>query len=278
MAGNHKVAFIGAGSMAESIFSGLLQQKKLLPENILVTNRQNEERLNELYEKYGVQVSSSNEQVLAEADVVILAMKPAGIQGAIESIRPFITKNQLFISVLAGITTDYISYLLKINAPVVRVMPNTSAAVGSSATVITAGKYVKDEHLKIVEALFQAVGMVKRVKEADLDGITALAGSGPAFMYYLVEALYKSAEELGLDRKLAEELILQMIQGSVDLLQHTDHEPFQLYESVKSPGGTTEAGLNVLEENHFQEIMMKCIKRAAARSKEITEELSIVPV
>ncbi|WP_332692765.1 pyrroline-5-carboxylate reductase [Halalkalibacter lacteus] len=274
---HYKLAFIGAGSMAEAIFSGLIQQKKMSPKNIIVTNRQNEDRLLELKEKYGVQISSNHEHVLAEADVVILAMKPAGVQKAIELIRSNTTENQLFISVLAGITTDYISYLLGHNAPVVRVMPNTSAAVGSSATVFSPGKYVQDEHLNITESLFQAVGMVRQVKEEDVDSVTAIAGSGPAYMYYLVEAMFDSLKELHLDRKLGEELILQMIQGSVDLLKSTDQTPRELYQKVKSPGGTTEAGLQVLENNQAQEIMINCIKRAAQRSKEITKEMSTLP-
>jgi pyrroline-5-carboxylate reductase len=274
---NYKLAFIGAGSMAEAIFSGLIQLKKMSPENIIVTNRQKEERLLELKEKYGVQINSNHEQVLAEADVVLLAMKPAGVQKAIESIRSYTNENQLFISVLAGITTDYISYLLGHNAPVVRVMPNTSAAVGSSATVFAPGKFVQDNHLSITESLFQAIGMVRQVKEEDIDSVTAIAGSGPAYMYYLVEAMFDSLDELQLDRQLGEKLILQMIQGSVDLMKNTDHTPRELYQKVKSPGGTTEAGLQVLENNQIQDIIISCIKQAAQRSKEITKEMSTLP-
>ncbi|MCQ6276971.1 pyrroline-5-carboxylate reductase [Bacillus sp. V3B] len=273
----YKLAFIGAGSMAEAILSGLLQQEKLPSQNIYVTNRQNEDRLFELKEKYGVQISSSNEQVLAEADIVILAMKPAGIKSAIDSIRPFTTERQLMISVLAGITTDYISYLLGDKTPVIRVMPNTSAAVGSSATIISPGKYVNDEQLTVTESLFQAVGLVRQVKEEDVDSVTAIAGSGPAYIYYLIEAMFHSLKELHLESQLGEELILQTIQGTIDVLKSTDQTPAELYQNVKSPGGTTEAGLNVLENNHFQEIMINCIKQAANRSKEITKELSTIP-
>ncbi|WP_332628939.1 pyrroline-5-carboxylate reductase [Halalkalibacter flavus] len=277
MTQHHKLAFIGAGSMAEAIISGLIQQKKMLPKNIYVTNRQNEARLLELKEKYGVQVSSSNEQVLAEADVVILAMKPAGVQEAIKTIRSYTSEKQLILSVLAGITTDYISYLLGHKAPVIRVMPNTSAAVGSSATVISPGKYVSDEHLAVTESLFKAVGTVKQVLEKDVDSVTAIAGSGPAYMYYLVEGMFHSLEELHFEQELGRELILQMIQGAIDLLKSSNQTPKELYLNVKSPGGTTEAGLNVLENNRFQEIIIECIKQAAERSREITKEMSTIP-
>ncbi|MFC7064146.1 pyrroline-5-carboxylate reductase [Halobacillus seohaensis] len=274
---NYKLAFIGAGSMAEAIFSGLINQKKVSPENIYVTNRQDEERLHVLQKKYGVQVSSSNEQILAKADIVILAMKPTGIKQAIQSIRSYTSENQLILSVLAGITTEYISYLLGHKAPVVRVMPNTSAAVGSSVTVISPGEHVNDNHLKVTESLLKAVGIVKQVKEKDLDSVTAIAGSGPAYMYYLVEGMFNSLDELQLDRKLGEELILEMIQGSVDLLKSTNQTPKEVYLNVKSPGGTTEAGLNVLENQQFQEIIKDCIIKAAERSKEITKEMSTIP-
>ncbi|MCL7749413.1 pyrroline-5-carboxylate reductase [Halalkalibacter sp. MEB205] len=263
--------------MAEAIISGLIQQKKMLPKNIYVTNRQNEARLLELKEKYGVQVSSSNEQVLAEADIVILAMKPAGVQEAIKTIRSYTSENQLILSVLAGITTDYISYLLGHKAPVIRVMPNTSAAVGSSATVISPGIYVSDKHLAVTESLFKAVGTVKQVLEKDVDSITAIAGSGPAYMYYLVEGMFHSLEELHLEQELGRELILQTIQGAIDLLKSSNQTPKELYLNVKSPGGTTEAGLNVLENKRFQEIIIECIKQAAERSREITKEMSTIP-
>ncbi|MDQ0481835.1 pyrroline-5-carboxylate reductase [Guptibacillus hwajinpoensis] len=278
MKDQRRVAFIGAGSMAESILAGLLLHNKVSPENIFVTNRQDEARLTELKEKYGVQVDLIKESLLAEADIVILAMKPKGVKEAVESIRPFTNEKQLFLSVLAGITTEYISYLLDHNAPIIRVMPNTSSAVGSSATVIAQGRTVTEEHMDVAQSLLEAVGIVRRVKEVDLDAITAIAGSGPAYIYYLIEALQKSAEELLLDRELATDLILQMVQGSVDLLTKTGEDPRALYENVISPGGTTEAGFKVLKESQFQSIVIECIKNAAIRSSDISKQISGVPL
>ncbi|MDV2885022.1 pyrroline-5-carboxylate reductase [Alkalihalophilus pseudofirmus] len=270
------VAFIGAGSMAEAIFAGLIKQKMVAAENIYVTNRSNLDRLNHLKETYGVQTSTNKEEILEKADIVILAMKPVGVKDSIEEIRSFTSENQLFLSVLAGITTEYISELLGHNAPVIRIMPNTSAAVGSSATMIAAGDGVTNEQLSIAEDLFKSVGMVKTVPEHDIDSLTAIAGSGPAYMYYLVEGMQQSLEELNLDQDLGEEVILQMMQGAIDLMQSTDKSPRELYQNVKSPGGTTEAGLNVLEDNDYQEIIIECIKGAAKRSRDITKELSTV--
>ncbi|MEC2072795.1 pyrroline-5-carboxylate reductase [Alkalihalophilus marmarensis] len=270
------VAFIGAGSMAEAIFAGLIKQKMVAAENIYVTNRSNLDRLNHLKETYGVQTSTNKEEILKKADVVILAMKPVGVKDSIEEIRSFTSENQLFLSVLAGITTEYISELLGHDAPVIRIMPNTSAAVGSSATMIAAGDGVTKDQLTIAEELFKSVGMVKTVPEHDIDSLTAIAGSGPAYMYYLVEGMQQSLEELNLDQDLGEEVILQMMQGAIDLMKSTDKSPRELYQNVKSPGGTTEAGLNVLEDNDYQDIIIECIKGAAKRSRDITKELSTV--
>ncbi|GAE35516.1 pyrroline-5-carboxylate reductase [Halalkalibacter akibai] len=263
--------------MAEAIFSGFIKKQKLTPDQISVTNRQNTKRLLELKERYGINTYSNHEIVLQDADVVILAMKPTSVTQALASIRPFTSENQLFISVLAGITTEYISYILGHNAPVIRVMPNTSAAVGSSTTVIAAGDHANEKQLKLTESLFQSIGIVKLVKEIDMDSITAIAGSGPAFIYYLVEAMTDSLEELELDPQLGEELILQMIQGSVDLLKTTNLPPRELYEQVKSPGGTTEAGLHVLANHDVQRSIMNCLEKAANRSKQISKEMSTIP-
>jgi pyrroline-5-carboxylate reductase len=271
------VAFIGAGSMAEAIFAGLIKQKMVAAENIYVTNRSNLDRLNHLKETYGVQTSTNKEEILKMADVVILAMKPVGVKDSLEEIRSFSSENQLFLSVLAGITTEYISELLGHDAPVIRIMPNTSAAVGSSATMIAAGDGVTKHQLTIAEGLFKSVGMVKTVPEHDIDSLTAIAGSGPAYMYYLVEGMQQSLEELNLDQDLGEEVILQMMQGAIDLMKSTDKSPRELYQNVKSPGGTTEAGLNVLEDHDYQDIIIECIKGAAKRSRDITKELSTIP-
>ncbi|GAE27831.1 pyrroline-5-carboxylate reductase [Halalkalibacter wakoensis JCM 9140] len=267
-----KVAFLGAGSMAEAIISGLLSNKKLTPEQIYVTNRQNKARLSELKELYGVHVNTNHEQIVKSADIIILAMKPAGVKEAVASIRSFTSENQLFISVLAGITTEYLSYLLGHNAPIIRTMPNTSASVGSSATVISPGAYVHDAQLQIAASMFESIGIVKHVKETDLDSLTAIVGSGPAYMYYLFEAMTNTLKELELDEQLGEELLLEMMQGSINLLKATSDSPRTLYESVRSPGGTTEAGLQVLANDDVQRTISTCILRAAARSKEITKE------
>ncbi|MDT8859674.1 pyrroline-5-carboxylate reductase [Alkalihalobacillus sp. MEB130] len=272
-----KLAFIGAGSMAEAIISGLCQKKKLSPDQIYVANRQDESRLVELKDKYGVQCHSLSASVVKDADVIILAMKPSGAKEALESISPFTSKHQLFISVLAGITTDYVSYILGHKAPIVRVMPNTSASVGSSTTIIAPGRYVKNEHLQTTASFFESVGIVKHVKEEEVDRLTAIAGSGPAYMYYFYEAMMNSLKELKIDPELGEELVLQMMQGSIDLLKHTTESPRELYEKVRSPGGTTEAGLQVLANHDLQRIVSNCIKRAAERSQEITKEMSTLP-
>ncbi|RXI99567.1 pyrroline-5-carboxylate reductase [Anaerobacillus alkaliphilus] len=266
---NKKVAFIGAGSMAEAMISGILKEKVLLPQQIFVTNRSNKERLLLLQEQYGVKTFSNNQEILLEMDIVVFAMKPKDIAETIAKIRHYTTEQQLFISVLAGVSTSCISQLLGHNAPIIRTMPNTSAAVGESITAISSGNFAELEHLNMSEELFKAIGEVAIVEEEKLDAITGLSGSGPAYIYYLIEAMEIGAKEIGLDEHLAKSLIAQVLIGAAERIKSTDLSSKTLYKQVMSPGGTTEAGFKVLESYHYQEAMVECIKRAAARSTEL---------
>ncbi|MGO4888411.1 pyrroline-5-carboxylate reductase [Anaerobacillus sp. MEB173] len=273
---NKRVAFIGGGSMAESIISGLLEHKLLNANQIVVTNRSNHSRLNELNKKYHIVATTNKQEALQKSDIVVLAMKPKDVVEGINLIREYTNENQLIVSVLAGISTEYLSDLLGHNAPVIRTMPNTSAAVGASATAIAPGKFATENHLQQVVSLFEAVGTATVVAEADLDAVTGLSGSGPAYIYYLAEAMEKAAEETGLEKGIAKELIVQTILGAAIRLQSSDEPTSVLYKQVMSPGGTTEAGFEVLKKYNFQEAMTECVKRATTRSKELGEILSNV--
>jgi len=268
---NKKVAIIGAGNMAEAIISGVLAKRILQPQQIYVTNYSNKDRLQLLQEKYRVETFSSIQEVLPTMDIIILAIKPKDIEATIAKLKSVTTSEQLIISVLAGVSTACISRLLEHQAPVIRTMPNTSAAVGASMTAISAGCFATSQHLAISEALFKAIGEVVIVDETKQDAITGVSGSGPAYIYYLVEALEKSASEVGLDEVLAKQLICQVLIGAAERLKSTDLSPQMLYKQVMSPNGTTEAGIKVLESYHFQEAMIECVKRATERSKELGE-------
>ncbi|MFC4324076.1 pyrroline-5-carboxylate reductase ProI [Litchfieldia salsa] len=268
-----KIAFIGAGSMAEAIIAGMLQQQLFTPEQIIVTNRSNRQRLQELHETYGVQVTHNKQEALQHADLILLAIKPKDVTEGVKEIAPFVNTSQLVISVLAGVSTDTLLQLFNKSMAIVRVMPNTSAAIGKSATAIALGEYATDIHRDLVQELFETVGLVVLVEEAEIHAVTGLSGSGPAYVYYLVEAMEKAATEIGLDKDVAKDLILQTIIGAAEMLKSSTKHPATLRKEVTSPGGTTEAGIKVLENYNYQEAMISCIKQATKRSEQMGEQL-----
>ncbi|MBU8790891.1 MULTISPECIES: pyrroline-5-carboxylate reductase [Oceanobacillus] len=263
------ITFLGAGSIAEAILSGIVNAEIIEKENIFVTNRSNQQRLEYLEEKYGVTTVQNKEMAIRSADILILAMKPYDLHESLQGLKGFIHKGQLIISILAGISTDTITKELEMASPVIRVMPNTSAMIGHSATALSKGQHASEEHLRIAEELFKTIGTTTLVKEDDMHIVTAIAGSGPAYFYYMVEAMVKAAVESGFDQQTAKELITQTIKGAGEMLQQSDDSPSTLRKKITSPNGTTEAGINVLEQNHFQRIVMDCVNKAKERSEEL---------
>lgn len=264
-----KIAFIGAGSMAESIISGIISKQFINNKQVWVTNKDNAERLIEMEEKHGVSTSQDKEKVLSEAEIIILSTKPHDVASAIKSITPYLTESQLVLSVIAGVSTAQITEAIGKDVPVVRAMPNTSASIGYSATAITPGEYVSKADMAIAERLFTSIGTVNVVKEEQMHIVTGISGSGPAYIYYLVEAMEEAAIEEGLDAVVAKELITQTIIGAGMMLKTSDLPVDILRENVTSPKGTTEAGLKALAEHNFRESMIACVKSATNRSKEL---------
>lgn len=265
-----KVAFVGAGSMAEAMISGLLEKKTLTSEQILVTNRSDHARLSKLKELYGIQVFTCKKELLEEADIVVLAMKPKDVVDGLVTIRDHIRTDQLIISVIAGISTDVILDSLGDRVAVVRAMPNISSAIGFSATTIAAGRFADDNDLETAKSLFEAVGTVAIVAEEELHVTTGLAGSGPAYIYYIAEGMEKAAKELGLNEGITRQLIAQTLLGAGQMLLKDDVDLGVLRKNVTSPGGTTEAGINQLQKSQVQEAFQMCIKSAVERSKELS--------
>ncbi|WP_078545897.1 pyrroline-5-carboxylate reductase ProI [Litchfieldia alkalitelluris] len=270
---NIKITFVGAGSMAEAIIAGMLQEELFKPNQITVTNRSNTERLRELHETYKVNVTQNKEEAVQHADILLLAMKPKDVRSGVQEIAPFSNGDQLVISVLAGVSTSTFLQLFEQNMAVVRAMPNTSAAIGKSATALAPGEYATEDQVKIVQELFETVGLVSIVEEEHLHAVTGLSGSGPAYVYYLVEAMEKAANQIGLEQDVAKDLILQTIIGAAEMLKSSPKHPSVLRKEVTSPGGTTEAGIGVLEKYHYQEAMIACITRATERSSELGQTL-----
>lgn len=263
------IGFIGAGSIAGTMIGGLVSKGVTDREKIWVTNRQNRESLQELRERFGVNCTYSKKELLDNSGIIIIAVKPADITAVLEEIKPVLDENQLLISVAAGITTQSIEDCIGRRLPVVRCMPNTSCAVGESATAVAGGRYAKEKHLSIACKLFEALGEVVVVDESDMDLITGLSGSGPAYFYYLVELMEKTAVAAGLSREVARKLLLQTIYGAAKTLRDTKEDPSCLRQRVTSPGGTTFAALEVFKNMGLEEAVNKAVLKAAFRSREL---------
>ncbi len=273
-----KVLFIGAGSMAEAIAAGMVNQDKLPPSNIMMTNKQNEERRIELMKKYKVIALPYSEVRVQEADLIILAMKPKDAEKALIELKPKLKPDQIVLSVLAGISTGFMEEILPDEQPVIRVMPNTSSTIGESITAVTGGQSVTMEHIEIAKELFSAIGRVKVIEEEQMDLFTGIAGSGPAYIYYVLEHIEKTAQAEGLDEDLAREIAAQTVFGASKMVLDTNASPESLRKKVTSPNGTTAAGLDALRENEAGQAFTKAIISAKERSAEIRKEFEKVSV
>jgi pyrroline-5-carboxylate reductase len=230
------IAFVGAGSMAEAIINGLISGGVCLSEHIKVTNRSSIERLNFLNQAYGVSVTKNKQETVEGASIIILAMKPKDVKAGIESIRDYVDSSQIIISVLAGISSETIRELFGKELSIIRAMPNTSAAIQRSATALACNSAVTADQLKQATGLFEAIGTVTLVLEHQLDAVTGLSGSGPAYVYYIAEALEKAAAETGLEKETAKALIAQTLLGAAEMLLTSQKEPALLRKEVTSPG------------------------------------------
>ncbi len=269
---NKTIAFLGAGSMAEAMISGIVHAGKIPCDQIMVTNRSNKERLHELQKKYGVTVAARDALQLDEIDILVLAMKPKDAEKALSSIKHKLTPRQLVLSVLAGITTSFMEEHLHENQPVIRVMPNTSSMMRESATAISPGRYTSNEHVSIAKELLASIGEVYMIPEDKMDIFTGIAGSGPAYFYYLMEHIEKAGKAEGLDPELARQIGAQTILGAAKMIMGQEETPAELRENVTSPNGTTAAGLAALEKHGGGEAMIQAIKGASKRSKELSEQ------
>jgi pyrroline-5-carboxylate reductase len=267
------IVFIGGGNMGEALIAGLLSSKKWKPSEITVTDKR-PEALVQLKRKYRVQVASDNKKAVSRATVVLLAVKPQQMRPVLDEIGPGLRSRQLVLSIAAGISCALIEKGLAPHVPVVRVMPNTPALVGAGAAAIAPGRSAKAAHLKTAEQILSTVGLVVRVKESAMDAVTAISGSGPAYVFYVAEAMKETALALGLEPDTADQLVRQTILGAGRLLSSSAEEPQELRRRVTSPNGTTEAALQVMEQGQLKSLFARALKRAAERSKELSQEAS----
>lgn len=264
-----KIAFIGAGAMAEAMVAGIIHTKFLPSQQLFITNKGNDARLAEITLTYGVQCSRDKAHVIKDAEIVVFATKPHDLEEAICHTRDYLTKDQLIISVIAGVSTGYIQSQLGKRAAIIRAMPNTAAQVGYSATAISKGAFATEDHVELAIQFFQAIGTVTVVAEDQMHVVTGISGSGPAYIYYLVEAMEEAAALEGLDVDIAKQLISQTVIGAGKMLREQTASAATLRENVTSPNGTTAAGLETLTDFHFKKAILACVKNAASRSREL---------
>ncbi|PRX25077.1 pyrroline-5-carboxylate reductase [Orenia metallireducens] len=270
MKSKKSIGFIGAGAMAEALIKGLLKSEVYHPSQIHISDIR-ADRLEELKESYGIETSRANQDLVKRVDYLILAVKPKVIPIVLKQIGEDISKSQKLFSLAAGVNTVLLEKYLKEEVAVIRLMPNTPALIGEGAIAYCLGTAAQDDS-KLVEQIFGTVGRTLKVEEELMDAVTGLSGSGPAYIYLIIEALADAGVNVGLSRDDALSLVLQTIIGSAKMVLELGAHPGQLKDMVTSPGGTTITGLKVLEREGVRSALYQAVEAATIKSKELRGE------
>ena len=261
-------AIIGAGVMGETLLSGLVRAGRRVDQ--LMVGEKRPERAKELEERYGVTVVS-NREAATKADTVALVVKPQDMADVLDEITGHLRPGQLVVSLAAGITTAFIESRVPEGVAVVRVMPNTPALVDEGMAAISPGSHCDEAHLSEAESLMGSTGRVLRIPEKQMDAVTAISGSGPAYIFFVVESMIEAGVHLGLPRASATELVVQTLVGSAKMLRETGDHPVVLREQVTSPGGTTASALRELEIHRVRAAFLAAMEAARDRSRQLAE-------
>ncbi|MHA1264148.1 MAG: pyrroline-5-carboxylate reductase [Candidatus Helarchaeota archaeon] len=262
-----KIGIIGIGNMGESILKGLTETSELNSENIYVSDI-DEKKLSKIHDNYQVQTVSNN-TLLQEVNIVIIAVKPQNIAEVFHTIADQPKKYDVIISIAAGIETSFIEKSIGKEVPVIRVMPNICATVKAAVSALSKGRYATDTSFQLAKTIFESIGPVVDVKEELMDVVTGLSGSGPAYIFLAIEALSDAGVLLGLSRDVSNLLAAQTTLGAAKMVLETNAPPADLKNRVTSPGGTTIQGLRILEKLGFKFALMEAVKTATERSKEL---------
>ncbi len=254
--------------MGQALTAGILDAGLTPPQGITLADVDTA-KLRKVKESWKVNISKENQEAAEVAQIIILAVKPGVISGVLEEIAQVLTPQKLLISVAAGITTSSIEAQLPQRVPVVRVMPNMPALIREGISALCWGKYVKEHHIQLASEILSSVGEVVVVEEGQMDAVTGLSGSGPAYVFTLIEALSDGGVKAGLPRKLALRLAVQTVLGAAKMTAQTGEHPAVLREEVTSPGGTTIAALHQLEAKGFRNALISAVEAAAERSREL---------
>ncbi|HEX3010838.1 MAG TPA: pyrroline-5-carboxylate reductase [Syntrophomonadaceae bacterium] len=267
---NPALGVIGCGNMGYALIKGIVNGHEPKYSNIYISDI-NTVRT-DLFSHEFAALSGSNQETVASADIIFLAVKPGQIKKVLTDTRNQWKPNKLLISIAAGISTDIIENAIGIQIPVVRVMPNTPCLVAEGVSAICAGKYASAENLQLVEALLNNLGLAVIIEEKYMDAVTAVSGSGPGYAYLVAEAMMDAAVNMGLNGEMARKLVVNTIRGSMTMLQKTNEHPAVLKAQVSSPGGTTIAGLRQLEQNGIRKAFFDAVESAFERSVEQSKQ------
>jgi pyrroline-5-carboxylate reductase len=265
-----KIGIIGCGNMGEALLGRL---SKVMEKSVsIMVSELDAARRATILEKHKIIVEIDNNYLVKYSDVIILAVKPQDLENVLrQEVCCGISEKKLLISIAAGITTKYIESVVGNNVPVIRAMPNMPAVIGEAMTAICAGSAASKKDIELSRQIFSTIGDVVEVEEKDMDAVTAISGSGPAYFFYFIEALAEAAEKLGLDAKTSEELAIKTAIGSSKLLDVLKEHPALLRKKVTSKGGTTEAALRVFDDKNMKKIIEEATAAACARSKELSK-------
>jgi len=264
----YTIGFIGAGNMAEAMIRGLVRGGHV-PAARITASGPRRERLDKLAASYGIAITLDNREVARSAGLVVLSVKPQILDKVLREIGDQLTPGALVVSIAAGVDTEAIESAIADGVRVVRAMPNTPALVGAGATAIAAGKHASEADLATAKALFDAVGITVVLDETHLDAVTGLSGSGPAYIFLILEALSDAGVKVGLSRRSAQLLAAQTVLGSAKMLIETDEHVGRLKDMVTSPGGTAIAGLHTLEEGGLRTTLINAVETATKRAREL---------
>lgn len=262
------VGFIGTGNMAEAMLKGMLATGVVSPDKVAGSDPRRE-RVNQLKQKYGIHATTHNEDVMRRAEVVILSVKPQILVPICDEISPHLKPRATVISIAAGVPLSVIEAHLPRGTHVIRAMPNTPALVGAGATALAPGTHASDDDLAIAHRIFDSIGKTVALDENQLDAVTGLSGSGPAYVFLIIEALSDAGVKVGLSRYTAQALAAQTVLGSAKLLLETGEHPGMLKDMVTSPGGTAIAGLHTLEAGGLRTTLINAVESATRRSREL---------
>lgn len=272
-----RIVFIGAGSMAEAIIRGLVGRNMADPNRMAVMNRSNREQLEALRQRYGIVAAvepDDKEGHIRKADLVVIAMKPKDVAEALVPLRPLLRADQLLVSVVAGLSIATLQTLLPRGMAVARTMPNTSSTIGLGMTGIAFSQQATQEQRNIAMEMFRAIGEIAVVPEEKLNIVTGISGSGPAYVYYFMEALIAAGIEGGLDPETARKLTVETVLGAASMVKSTGEAPAELRRKVTSPNGTTQAAIETFDRCGFSPAVQAAVRRCVERAGEIGEQLS----